>query len=254
MMEVQQQHSPVGVGPLDFSRRGVAEASAFRVVKPKQPPTSHAHQQSHQNETNNNENHQEHTQLPIEPSGTSFVLIFRIYNETAKKSNFLFFATASRSLLHSPRVSLNTLCHQGFHYLPINPEGCKGLVASSELCQPFRSLWTNLASASIALPPALRPTKHPPDELAPHLHPSRAPAFATLCFFPAHTNLLTSSLFILCLSPDNPHFHLNKKKLNFASHRQFPQFPTFFKNPSSLEIFHAAPIKCAINPSKYHKK
>lgn len=61
-MEVQQQHSPVGVGPLDFSRRGVAEASAFRVVKPKQPPASLAHQQSHTAETNNNDNHQENTQ------------------------------------------------------------------------------------------------------------------------------------------------------------------------------------------------
>ncbi|XP_063977155.1 zinc finger protein Gfi-1b-like isoform X1 [Diachasmimorpha longicaudata] len=54
MMEVQQQHSPVGVGPLDFSRRGVAEASAFRVVKPKQ-----SNAMAHQTETNNNEG-QEH--------------------------------------------------------------------------------------------------------------------------------------------------------------------------------------------------
>ncbi|XP_051158222.1 zinc finger protein Gfi-1b-like [Leptopilina boulardi] len=62
MMEIQQQHSPVGVGPLDFSRRGVAEASAFRVVKPKQP-TSLIHQQSLLAETNNNENLQESPQL-----------------------------------------------------------------------------------------------------------------------------------------------------------------------------------------------
>lgn len=61
MMEIQQQHSPVGVGPLDFSRRGVAEASAFRVVKPKQP-ASLIHQQSLLSETNNNENLQESPQ------------------------------------------------------------------------------------------------------------------------------------------------------------------------------------------------
>lgn len=66
MMEVQQQHSPVCVGPLDFSRRGVAEASAFRVVKPKQPPSSFVNQQPHTNETNNNQNIQEHTRIPIE--------------------------------------------------------------------------------------------------------------------------------------------------------------------------------------------
>ena len=71
MMEVQQQHSPVGVGPLDFSRRGVAEASAFRVVKPKQTINSLVHQQVHAPETNNNENHQEHTQVPIDATGTS---------------------------------------------------------------------------------------------------------------------------------------------------------------------------------------
>lgn len=65
-MEVQQQHSPVGVGPLDFSRRGVAEASAFRVVKPKQPASSLVHQQPLPPETNNNENLQENPQIPID--------------------------------------------------------------------------------------------------------------------------------------------------------------------------------------------
>ncbi|XP_015610533.1 zinc finger protein Gfi-1 isoform X2 [Cephus cinctus] len=69
MMEVQQQHSPVGVGPLDFSRRGAAEASAFRVVKPKQPPSSLVHPQPLQQETNNNENHQENPQVPTEAEG-----------------------------------------------------------------------------------------------------------------------------------------------------------------------------------------
>ena len=68
MMEVQQQHSPVGVGPLDFSRRGVAEASAFRVVKPKQPSPL-IHQQSLLSETNNNENLQENPQIPSEIDG-----------------------------------------------------------------------------------------------------------------------------------------------------------------------------------------
>lgn len=68
-MEVQQQHSPVGVGPLDFSRRGVAEASAFRVVKPKQPASSLVHQQPLPPETNNNENLQENPQIPIDPEG-----------------------------------------------------------------------------------------------------------------------------------------------------------------------------------------
>ncbi|XP_074095712.1 uncharacterized protein LOC141525210 isoform X2 [Cotesia typhae] len=53
MMEVQQQHSPVVVGPLDFSRRGVAEASAFRVVKPKQP-FSIVNQQTISENNNNN--------------------------------------------------------------------------------------------------------------------------------------------------------------------------------------------------------
>ncbi|KAK0092209.1 hypothetical protein PV326_001935, partial [Microctonus aethiopoides] len=76
-MEVQQQHSPVCVGPLDFSRRGVAEASAFRVVKPKQPPSSFVNQQPHTNETNNNENIQEHTRIPIEtPGGCNVRLMF----------------------------------------------------------------------------------------------------------------------------------------------------------------------------------
>ncbi|KAK0077832.1 hypothetical protein PV325_003400 [Microctonus aethiopoides] len=75
-MEVQQQHSPVCVGPLDFSRRGVAEASAFRVVKPKQPPSSFVNQQPHTNETNNNENIQEHTRIPIETRGCNVRLMF----------------------------------------------------------------------------------------------------------------------------------------------------------------------------------
>lgn len=69
MMEVQQQHSPVGVGPLDFSRRGVAEASAFRVVKPKQSASSLVHQQALSPETNNNENLQENPQVPVEADG-----------------------------------------------------------------------------------------------------------------------------------------------------------------------------------------
>lgn len=69
MMEVQQQHSPVGVGPLDFSRRGVAEASAFRVVKPKQAASSLVHQQSLPLEANNNENFQENPQVPIDSEG-----------------------------------------------------------------------------------------------------------------------------------------------------------------------------------------
>lgn len=70
-MEVQQQHSPVGVGPLDFSRRGVAEASAFRVVKPKQSASSLVvHQQALSPETNNNENSlQENPQIPVETEG-----------------------------------------------------------------------------------------------------------------------------------------------------------------------------------------
>lgn len=72
-MEVQQQHSPVGVGPLDFSRRGVAEASAFRVVKPKQPASSLVHQQPLPPETNNNENLQENPQIPIDSEGKKFV-------------------------------------------------------------------------------------------------------------------------------------------------------------------------------------
>lgn len=67
-MEVQQQHSPVGVGPLDFSRRGVAEASAFRVVKPKQA-SALVHQQALSPEANNNENLQENPQLPVETDG-----------------------------------------------------------------------------------------------------------------------------------------------------------------------------------------
>lgn len=70
-MEVQQQHSPVGVGPLDFSRRGVAEASAFRVVKPKQPASSLVHQQPLPQETNNNENLQENPQIPVDAEGKS---------------------------------------------------------------------------------------------------------------------------------------------------------------------------------------
>jgi len=70
-MEVQQQHSPVGVGPLDFSRRGVAEASAFRVVKPKQPALPP--------ETNNNENLQENSQIPID-EGKVFWMIYRKLN------------------------------------------------------------------------------------------------------------------------------------------------------------------------------
>ena len=76
-MEVQQQHSPAGVGPLDFSRRGVAEASAFRVVKPKQlaqmpqQQQQQAQPQGHgqQEEANNNESLQENTRLPIETEG-----------------------------------------------------------------------------------------------------------------------------------------------------------------------------------------
>lgn len=71
-MEVQQQHSPVGVGPLDFSRRGVAEASAFRVVKPKQSASSLVHQQALSPETNNNENLQENPQISVEAEGKIF--------------------------------------------------------------------------------------------------------------------------------------------------------------------------------------
>lgn len=67
---MQQQHSPVGVGPLDFSRRGVAETSAFRVVKPKQPTSSLVHQQAVSSpETNNNENLQENSQVSLESEG-----------------------------------------------------------------------------------------------------------------------------------------------------------------------------------------
>ena len=80
-MEVQQQHSPVGVGPLDFSRRGVAEASAFRVVKPKQSASSLVHQQALSPETNNNENLQENPQVPVEADGKRF---FR-----NRRSNFI---------------------------------------------------------------------------------------------------------------------------------------------------------------------
>ena len=73
-MEVQQQHSPVGVGPLDFSRRGVAEASAFRVVKPKQSASSLVHQQALSPETNNNENSlQENPQIPVETEGKKMI-------------------------------------------------------------------------------------------------------------------------------------------------------------------------------------
>lgn len=72
MMEVQQQHSPVGVGPLDFSRRGVAEASAFRVVKPKQAVPSLVHQQALSPEANNNEHLQENPQLSVEAEGETF--------------------------------------------------------------------------------------------------------------------------------------------------------------------------------------
>jgi len=79
MMEVQQQHSPVGVGPLDFSRRGVAEASAFRVVKPKQPASSLVHQQPLPPETNNNENLQENSQIPIDEGKISW-MIYRKLN------------------------------------------------------------------------------------------------------------------------------------------------------------------------------
>lgn len=77
MMEVQQQHSPVGVGPLDFSRRGVAEASAFRVVKPKQPASSLVHQQPLPPETNNNENLQENPQISIDAEGKGNQAILR---------------------------------------------------------------------------------------------------------------------------------------------------------------------------------
>ncbi|XP_034951474.1 zinc finger protein 70-like [Chelonus insularis] len=77
MMEVQQQHSPVGVGPLDFSRRGVAEASAFRVVKPKQPPSSLVHQQPLVPEANNNENIADHSRIPVEAAeGCNVRLMF----------------------------------------------------------------------------------------------------------------------------------------------------------------------------------
>lgn len=69
MMEVQQQHSPVGVGPLDFSRRGVAEASAFRVVKPKQPSSLVQQQSSLPETNNNNENLQENPQIPSNLEG-----------------------------------------------------------------------------------------------------------------------------------------------------------------------------------------
>ena len=81
-MEVQQQHSPVGVGPLDFSRRGVAEASAFRVVKPKQSASSLVHQQALSPETNNNENSlQENPQIPVETEGKK--IIRENYSETS---------------------------------------------------------------------------------------------------------------------------------------------------------------------------
>lgn len=68
MMEVQQRHSPVGVGPLDFSRRGIAETSAFRVVKPKQ--TQFGHQPAIPPEANNNEKLQDNPQIPVKNEGT----------------------------------------------------------------------------------------------------------------------------------------------------------------------------------------
>ncbi|XP_016841853.1 B-cell CLL/lymphoma 6 member B protein [Nasonia vitripennis] len=91
MMEVQQQHSPAGVGPLDFSRRGVAEASAFRVVKPKQLPqvvANNAQGQQAQTETNNNESPQEsnNTRLP-ESEGCDVRLMFpRLWAPFAKSN------------------------------------------------------------------------------------------------------------------------------------------------------------------------
>ena len=88
MMEVQQQHSPVGVGPLDFSRRGVAEASAFRVVKPKQSASSLVHQQALSPETNNNENLQENPQVPVEADGKRF--------SRDRRSNFIDSAVSRR--------------------------------------------------------------------------------------------------------------------------------------------------------------
>ena len=87
-MEVQQQHSPVGVGPLDFSRRGVAEASAFRVVKPKQSASSLVHQQALSPETNNNENLQENPQVPVEADGKRF--------SRDRRSNFIDSAVSRR--------------------------------------------------------------------------------------------------------------------------------------------------------------
>ncbi|XP_058794096.1 zinc finger protein 316-like isoform X2 [Phymastichus coffea] len=84
MMEVQQQHSPAGVGPLDFSRRGVAEASAFRLVKPKQPvqvhqPAGQPHGAPEANNNtsnvNNNDNAQDTSRLSVD-EGCEVRLVF----------------------------------------------------------------------------------------------------------------------------------------------------------------------------------
>ncbi|XP_012289090.1 zinc finger protein Gfi-1b [Orussus abietinus] len=75
MMEIQQRHSPVGVGPLDFSRRGVAEASAFRVVKPKQLSSALVHRQNLPTEANNND-FNESPQIPDAEGGCNVRLLF----------------------------------------------------------------------------------------------------------------------------------------------------------------------------------
>ncbi|XP_046426237.1 fez family zinc finger protein 2 isoform X2 [Neodiprion pinetum] len=107
MMEVQQQHSPVGVGPLDFSRRGVAEASAFRIVKPKQPPSAMPHQQSLPTETNNNnnENAQDNPQVPpANEGGCSVRLVFpRLWAPFANANEVTSLPPLPRS--HSERLS-----------------------------------------------------------------------------------------------------------------------------------------------------
>lgn len=87
MMEVQQQHSPVGVGPLDFSRRAVTESSnsAFRVVKPKQlSSTLMIHRQSLPPEANNNESFQEQSQIAVESDGN-----FEFIINSAQKLNWV---------------------------------------------------------------------------------------------------------------------------------------------------------------------
>jgi len=117
MMEVQQQHSPVGVGPLDFSRRGVAEASAFRVVKPKQPASSLVHQQPLPPETNNNENLQENPQIPVDAEGKSersddvivpFAYVDELSTTLARYHCSLIFDYLSSNIFHFHDYGINS--------------------------------------------------------------------------------------------------------------------------------------------------